>query len=158
MAATCPPVRVSSTDGSLSACGQQTLNDTAPGSGNTPTAAPQSASVYGGNLYVGTTAGPMLLTIAVDGTVTPLYTPTFCSVYVSPPPVISSCTIDGAATSPTQTPLNGFAFNNGYAYVSGYGHSGGIGVCKVEASGILDNCVNSSDPGLTGSYGGLAVH
>ena len=58
--------------------------------------------------------------------------------------------------TPVQTPVDGFAFNNGYAYVSGYGNGGGIGICTLEASGIIDNCVNSSSP--TGIYGGMAIH
>jgi hypothetical protein len=150
---------VSPTDGSLSACTQQTLNNTAPGGGNTPPlkpAAPRSASVYGGTLYIGTTAGPMLLTIAGDGTVTPVVGSPFCSLA----PVITSCTIDGVATSPTQTPLNGLAFNNGYAYVSGVGNGGGIGICTIEASGILDKCVTSPDllVAVPAIFGGLAVH
>jgi len=139
---------VSASDGSLSACTQATLSGTAPGNGNTPTAAPRSASVYGGNLYIGTIASIIILPIAADGTVAVMYPCPFTTG--------SSCTIDGVG--PVQSTINGFAFNNGHAYVSGYGGGGGIGICTIEASGILDNCVTSADPGLTGYYGGMAVH
>jgi hypothetical protein len=139
---------VSPTDGSLSACTQATLSGTAPGNGNTPTAAPRSASVYGGNLYIGTIASIMILPIAGDGTVTVNYPCPFTTG--------TSCTIDGVG--PVQSTVNGFAFNNGYAYVSGYGGGGGIGICTIEASGIMDNCLTSSDPFLNGSYGGMTVH
>jgi hypothetical protein len=144
---------VSAIDGTLSACTQATLDGTAPGGGNTPNASPRSAAVYGGNLYMGTTAGDMILPIGGNGTVTPLYSPTFCSLTPG-----TSCTIDGnVPTAPTQTPLSGFAFNNGYAYVAGFGGVGGIGICTFEAStGVLDNCTTS--PSLTGYYGGMAVH
>ncbi len=141
-------------DGTLFPCTQQTLDGTAPGGGNTPNASPRSTSVYGGNLYIGTTAGNMILPIAGDGTVTPVYSPTFCSLTPG-----TSCTIDGVPppSSPVQTPLTGFAFNNGYAYVAGLGHGGGVGICTIETSGVLDNCVNSPTPSLSG-YGGIAVH
>ena len=55
---------VSSIDGSLSACSQQTLNGTDPAGGNTPSANPSGVSVYGGNLYIGTNAGVLILPIA----------------------------------------------------------------------------------------------
>ena len=99
------------------------------------------------------TAGDMILPIAGNGTVTPLYSPTFCSLTPG-----TLCTIDGnVPTAPTQTPLSGFAFNNGFAYVAGFGGGGGIGICTFEAStGVLDNCTTS--PSLTGYYGGMAVH
>jgi len=139
-------------DGTLFPCTQQTLDGTAPGGGNTPNASPRSASVYGGNLYIGTNAGNMILPIAGDGTVTPIYSPNFCSLTPG-----TSCTIDGSASSPLQTPLTGFAFNNGYAYVAGYGNGGGIGICTIETSGVLDHCVSSPNPTLRG-YGGIAVH
>jgi hypothetical protein len=148
---------VSSVDGSLSACNQATLNGTAPGGGNTPSASPRSASVNGGNLYIGTTAGDMFLPIAGDGTVAPLYSPTFCSLTPG-----TSCTIDGDGmvftSIPHQTPITGFAFNNGFAYVAGFGSGGGIGVCTIETTGVLDNCVTSSNAFLNTIYGGLAVH
>jgi hypothetical protein len=147
---TCP---VSAVDGSLSACTQATLNGTAPGGGNTPSASPRSASIYGGNLYIGTTAGDMILPIT-NGTVTLLYSPTFCSLTPG-----TSCTIDGnVASAPLQTPITGFGFNNGYAYVSGLGGAGGIAVCTIETTGVLDNCVNTTTPNISGYYGGMAVH
>ncbi len=136
---------VSSIDGSLSACAQQTLNGTTPAGGNTPNSSPRSASVYGGNLYTGTKAGVLILPIAGDGTVTVDYP---CSLTIG-----TSCTDD---TASVQTPVTGFAFNNGYAYVGGFGSGGGIGICTIEASGLLDNCLTS--PSLTGYYGGVAVH
>jgi hypothetical protein len=148
---------VSSIDGSLSTCIQATLDGTAPGGGNTPNSSPRSASVYVGNLYIGSTAGDMILPIAGDGTVTPLYSPTFCSLTPG-----TSCTIDGHGTDftsiPHQTPITGFGFNNGYAYVSGYGGGGGIGICTIEASGILDQCTTSPNAFLNGYYGGMAIH
>ena len=148
---------VSSLDGSLSACTQITLDGTAPSNGNTPSASPRSVSVYGGNLYIGTHAGDMILPIASDGTVTPVYSPTFCSLTPG-----TSCTIDGDGnnftTVPHQTPITGFGFNNGYAYVSGYGGGGGIGICTIEATGVLDNCVKSLNSFLNGYYGGMAIH
>ena len=52
---------VSPTDGSLSACTQTTLIGTDPAGGNTPHAYPRSAYVYGGNLYLGTFAGVLIL-------------------------------------------------------------------------------------------------
>ena len=147
---------VSSIDGTLSACTQATLNGTAPGGGNT-NAAPRSASVNGGNLYIGTTAGDMILPIAGNGTVTPIYSPTYCSLTPG-----TSCTIDGDGSNftsiPHQTPITGFAFNNGHAYVAGFGGGGGIGICTIESTGVLDNCVTSTNTFLTGVYGGLAVH
>jgi hypothetical protein len=54
--------------------------------------------------------------------------------------------------------LSGFAFNNGYAYVAGFGGGGGIGICTIEASGVLDQCATSTNSFLTGYYGGMAVH
>jgi len=148
---------VSSIDGSLSACTQTTLDGTAPGNGNTPNASPRSVSVYGGNLYIGTTAGDMILPIASDGTVTPIYAPNFCSLTPG-----TSCTIDGDGpvftSVPHQTPITGFGFNNGYAYVAGFGGGGGIGICTIEASGILDQCTTSPNAFLNGYYGGMAIH
>jgi len=138
---------VSPIDGSLSACAQATLNGTTPAGGNTPYASPRSVSVYGGNLYVGTKAGILILPIAVDGSVTVEYP---CSLTVG-----TSCTDD---TASLQTPVTGFGFNNGYAYVSGYGGGGGIGICTIEASGIVDNCVKSPNSFLNGYYGGMAIH
>jgi hypothetical protein len=135
---------VSPTDGSLSACTQTTLIGTDPGGGNTPHAYPRSAYVYGGNLYLGTFAGVLILPIAGDGTVTVNYP---CSLTTG-----TSCTIDNAEPGE----VRGFAFNNGYAYLSGYGSGGGIAICKIEASGILDQCAIS--PSLQGYYGGMAVH
>jgi hypothetical protein len=137
---------VSPTDGSLSACTQTTLIGTDPGGVNTPHAYPRSAHVYGGNLYLGTFAGILILPIASDGTVTVNYP---CSLTTG-----TSCTIEGAG--PGQTEVRGFAFNNGYAYLSGYGSGGGIAICTIEASGILDPCAIS--PSLQGYYGGMAVH
>jgi hypothetical protein len=64
----------------------------------------------------------------------------------------TSCTIDDAKPGE----VRGIAFNNGYAYLSGYGSGGGIAICKIEASGILDQCAISSS--LQGYYGGMAVH
>ncbi len=138
---------VSAVDGSLSACTQTTLSGTTPAGGNTPAAAPRSASVYGGNLYLGTKAGILILPIAGNGTVTVNYP---CSLTAG-----TSCTDD---TASTRTPVTGMAFNNGYAYVAGYGGGGHIGICTIEASGIVDNCTTSANPFLTGYYGGLAVH
>ncbi len=136
---------VSSMDGSLSACTQQTLIGTDPGNTLTTTA-PRSTYVYGGNLYVGTGAGTLILPIAGDGTVTVNYP---CSTTIG-----TSCTIE--EDTPAQTAVFGFAFNNGYAYASGFG-AFGIGICTIEASGILDNCATS--PSLSAFfYGGIAVH
>jgi hypothetical protein len=132
-------------DGSLFPCTQATLAGTTPAGGNTPTAAPRSVSVYGGNLYIGTKAGVLILPIAGDGTVTVNYP---CSLMVG-----TSCTDEG--TAPAQTPVTGFAFDNGYAYVPGYGSGGGVGICTIAPSGLLTNCATS--PSLTGYYGGLAV-
>jgi hypothetical protein len=137
---------VSPTDGSLSACTQTTLIGTDPLGGNTPHAYPRSAYVYGGNLYLGTLAGILILPIANDGSVTVNYP---CSLTTG-----TSCTIEGA--EPGQTEVQGFAFNNGYAYLSGYGSGGGIAICTIEASGILDQCAISAS--LQGYYGGMAVH
>ena len=78
---------VSPTDGTLSACTQATLIGTDPGGGNTPHAHPRSAAVFGGNLYVGTFAGVLILPIAGDGTVTVNYP---CSTTIG-----TSCTIEG---------------------------------------------------------------
>jgi hypothetical protein len=137
---------VSSVDGSLSACSQATLTGTNYyDATHTQNAAPRSASVYGGNLYIGMYAGVLYLPIAIDGTVTVTYP---CQITTG-----TSCTLD---TAPVQTPVTGLAFNNGHAYVSGGGGGGGIGICTIEASGIIDNCVTS--PSLTGNYGGVAVH
>ncbi len=142
---------VSSTDGSLSACTQQTLIGTDP-SNTLTTTAPRSAYVYGGNLYVGTGAGTLILPIAGDGTVTVPVAPATCSA--STTIVTSPCTIEEG--TPAQSAVFGFAFNNGYAYASGYGALG-IGICTIEASGILDNCATS--PALAAFYyGGIAVH
>jgi len=133
---------VSALDGSLSACTHQTLvlTDALNTLGSTT---PRSAYVYGGNLYVGTNAGTLILPIT-SGTVTVTYP---CSTTVG-----TSCTIDYA---PAQSAVYGFAFHNGYAYASGFGGGGGIGICTIEASGIVDKC-SSSFPGT--NYGGLAVN
>lgn len=144
---------VSPTNGTLSACTQTTLTGTDPRSSSSTPASPRSVSVYGGNLYIGAAASPLILPIASDGTVT-------VTIPCSTTPG-TSCTID--TIGPVQTPVTGFAFNNGYAYAGGYGHGGGIGICKIEASGMLDNCVTSApNPSLQGNYkgyfGGLAVH
>jgi len=139
---------VSSIDGSLSGCVQTTLIGTNPDAGKTANAAPRSAAVYGGYLYIGAIAGPMILPIAGDGTVSVTYPCSFTPA--------TSCTIDPAG--PVQSTVNSFSFNNGYAYVSGYGGGGGVGICTIEASGILGSCVTSRDPLLTGSYGGMAIH
>jgi hypothetical protein len=136
---------VSPIDGSLFGCTQATLNNSAPLGGNTPNSSPRSASVYGGNLFIGTTASIMILPIAGDGTVTVNYP---CALTTTG----TSCTIDGIG--PVQTPVTGLAFNNGHAYASGAGSGGGIGVCTIEASGIIDSCTTN----LTGYYGGMAVH
>jgi hypothetical protein len=137
---------VSSVDGSLSACTQTTLTGTNYyDATHTHSAAPRSASVYGGNLYIGMYAGVLYLPIAADGTVTVTYP---CQITTG-----TSCTLD---TGLVQTPANGFVFNNGYAYASGYGGGGGVGICTIEASGLLDKCTTSSS--LTGYYGGMAVH
>jgi hypothetical protein len=142
---------VSAVDGTLSGCSQQTLNNTTPMGGNTPVASPRSVKAYGGNLYIGTGAGVLLLPIQSDGSVKVTY----------PCPYSTgagvTCVDD---TVPLQTPLTGIAFNNGYAYVSGYGNSGagGVAVCKVEATGYLDQCTTSATPGTPAYYGALAVH
>jgi hypothetical protein len=142
---------VSSIDGSLSACTQQTLIGTDPGNTLTTTA-PRSTYVYGTNLYVGTGAGTLILPIANDGTVTVPVAPATCSA--STTIVTSPCTIE--ENIPAQSAVFGFAFNNGYAYASGFG-AFGIGICTIEASGILDNCASS--PSLSAFYyGGIAVH
>jgi hypothetical protein len=143
---------VSSINGSLSACTQQTLIGTDPGNTLTTTA-PRSAYVYGGNLYVGTGAGTLILPIASDGTVTVPVAPATCSA--STTIVTSPCTIE--ENMPAQSAVSGFAFNNGYAYASGYGALG-IGICTIEASGILgNNC--PTRPNLSAFYyGGIAVH
>ncbi len=142
---------VSQSDGSLSACTQQTLIGTDPGNTSTTTA-PRGVYVYGGNLYVGTGAGTLILPIAGDGTVNVPVAPAMCSA--STTNVTSPCTIE--ESTPAQSAVFGFAFNNGYAYASGFG-SLGIGICTVETSGILDNCATSS---ILNSfyYGGIAVH
>ena len=139
---------VSPVDGSLSGCAQTTLIGTNPSAGKTANASPRSVAVYGGDLYIGAIAGPMILPIAGDGTVTVTYP---CSFTPATP-----CTID--PTGPVQSTVNGFSFDNGYAYVSGSGGGGGVGICAIEASGILGNCVTSSDPLLTGYFGGMAFH
>jgi hypothetical protein len=143
---------VSAVDGTLSACSQQSLNDTAPGGGNTPTAAPKSVTAYGGNLYIGTTAAILLLPINSDGSVTIPTSPATCQF----PPSGNACTIDVVP----QTPVASAAFNHGYAYVSGNGNSGngGVGVCTVESSGLLDHCTTGTSPTTPVFYGGLAVH
>jgi hypothetical protein len=150
---------VSSIDGSLSNCTQQTLIGTDPGNTLTTTA-PSSAYVYGDNLYVGTGAGTLILPIAGDGTVTvpaaspPTNPPTAAQCSASTTIVSSPCTIE--ENTPAQSAVFGFAFNNGYAYASGFGALG-IGICTIEASGILDNCATS--PSLSAFYyGGIAVH
>jgi len=138
---------VSSVDGSLSACTQQTLIGTDP-SNTIHMTTPRSAYVYRNNLYVGTHAGTLILPIAGDGTVTVPVAPATCSAsttIVTPP-----CTIE--ENTPANSAVYGFAFNNGYAYGSGQL----IDICKIEASGILDNCVTS--PSLSGFYGDIAVH
>ena len=141
---------VSAMDGTLSGCTQQSLNNTTPLGGNTPVAAPRSVSAYGGNLYVGTGAAILMLPIASDGSVTVPVLPATCVLAPG-----TSCTIDVVP----QTPVTAAAFNNGYGYVSGYGNStGGVGVCKIEASGLLDNCTTGASPTTPGYYGGLAVH
>ena len=137
---------VSAADGTLSGCTQQTLDGT--DALNTPgSTSPRSTNVYGGNLYVGTNAGTLILPIA-GGSVTVTYP---CLTAVG-----TSCTIEYA---PVQTAVYGFAFNNGYAYASGFGGGGGIGICTITAAtGILANCATSPTlPGPT-DYGGLAVH
>jgi hypothetical protein len=145
--------------GSLFGCAQTTLNGSAPGAGNTPHAAPRSAYVNGGNLYLGTNAGIMMLPIANDGSVTINYP---CSVWDGTTGTGTSCTIDGASSAPVQSPVTGLVFNNGFAYVAGFGGGGGIAICTVEStgaqSGLLDNCVTSGNASLTGYFGGLAVH
>jgi hypothetical protein len=102
-------------------------------------------------LYIGTGAGVLLLPIQPDGSVIVMYP---CP-YAAGPGV--TCVDD---LPPLQTPMTGFAFNNGYAYVAGFGNggAGGVGVCKVEASGYLDNCSTGTSPGTPAVYGGLAVH
>jgi hypothetical protein len=142
---------VSAVDGTLTCCTQQSLNNTTPLGGNTPVAAPRSVSVYGGNLYVGTGAAILMLPIASDGSVAVPVLPATCVLAPG-----TSCTIDVVP----QTPVTAAAFNNGYGYVSGYGNSGagGVGVCKIEASGLLDNCITGASPNTPGYYGGLAVH
>jgi hypothetical protein len=142
---TCP---IDPTDGSFASCSKVTLVGSAPGGGNTPNASPRSATVFGGNLYIGTHASIMILPIATDGTVTVNYP---CALNTPG----TSCTIDGMG--PVQTPVTGLAFNNGFAYAGGFGGGGGISVCTIEASGFLDKCVKSSSP-PSADYGGMAVH
>jgi len=144
---------VNSGDGSLSPCSQQSLNATAPLGGNTPASTPSGVAVYGGNLYVGTKAGDLILPIT-GGAVTVTYP---CPLTYTPG---QTCTDDGnVASAPAQTPVIGFAFNNGFGYATGYGGGGGIGVCTLEASGgVLDNCQTSGNAFLTGHYGGMAIH
>jgi hypothetical protein len=142
---------VSPTDGTLSVCTQQSLNDTTPLGGNTPVAAPRSASAYGGNLYVGTHAAVLLFPIGADGAVTVPVPPVTCSLALG-----TSCTIDVVP----QTPVVSTAFNNGYGYISGFGGGGGggVGVCRLEPNGLLDNCITGASPPRPAFYGGLAVH
>jgi hypothetical protein len=142
---------VSPTDGTLSGCTQQSLNNTTPLGGNTPVASPRSVSAYGGNLYVGTGAAILMLPIALDGSVTVPVLPATCVLAPG-----TSCTIDVVP----QTPVTSAAFSNGYGYVSGFGNSGagGVGVCKIEANGLLDNCITGASPSTPAFYGGLAVH
>jgi hypothetical protein len=140
---------VSSIDGSLSGCAQTTLSGTNPNAGKTANAAPRSAAVYGGDLYIGAIAGSIMLPIAGDGTVAVTYP---CSVT----PAASSCTID--PVGPVQSTVNGFSFSNGYAYVSEYGAGGGVGICNIGFYGNLDNCVTSPNSFLNGVYAGIAVH
>lgn len=149
---------VNATDGTLSGCTQQSLNDTTPLGGNTPVAAPRSAAVYGGNLYVGTHAAILLFPIATNGAVTVPTPPATCVLTPG-----TSCTINpypppapGVPGGVSQTPVLSIAFNNGYGYVSGYGGGGGVGVCKRELNGLLDHCVTASSP--HGYYGAMAVH
>jgi len=145
---------VSPSDGTLSSCTQQTLIGTDPGGNNTSTTtAPSSTYVYGGNLYVGTGAGTLILPIANDGTVTVPVAPATCSA--STTIVTSPCTIE--ENMPAQSPVSGFAFNNGYAYASGYGALS-IGICTIEASGILGNNCPPSPNVSAFYYGGIAVH
>jgi hypothetical protein len=66
----------------------------------------------------------------------------------------TSCTIDVVP----QTPVVSTAFNNGYGYLSGFGGGGGVGVCRLEANGLLDNCITGASPNRPGNYGQLAVH
>ncbi|MGC1386716.1 MAG: hypothetical protein WA807_01775 [Steroidobacteraceae bacterium] len=143
---------VNSTDGTLPACTQQTLDGSAPGGGNTPNSSPTSATVYGGNVYIGTHASIMItpISVALGGNLVANYACPLASISGT----ITPCVIDDLG--PVQTPVAGLAFNNGYAYTSGYGHGGGIGICTVEASGIVDKCATSSSP--TGDFGGMAVH
>jgi hypothetical protein len=41
-------------------------------------------------------------------------------------------------------------------YLSGYGSGRGIAICRIEASGILDQ--RAINPSLQGYYGAMAVH
>ena len=143
---------VSPTDGTLSGCTQQSLNNTTPLGGNTPVAAPRSVTAYAGNLYVGTGAAILMLAIAPDGSVTVPTLPATCQL----PPSANSCTIDVVP----QTPVVSAAFNNGYGYVSGYGNggAGGVSVCTIESNGLLDNCTTGASPNTPANYSGLAVH
>jgi len=134
-------------DGSLFPCSQQALVGTTPAGGNTPNAFPRAVSAYGGNLYVGTNAGTLILPINGSGAVAVGYP---CSLVVG-----TSCTDD---LFPAQSPATGFAFDNGYAYVAGFGSGGGVGKCTIEASGILDQCVTSPSLPAGIFYGGLATH
>jgi hypothetical protein len=115
------------------------------------TGRPAQREGQGGNLYIGTGAGVLPPPIQNDGSVKVTYPCPYCPA----PGVV--CVDD---TAPLQTPLTGIAFNNGYAYVSGYGNSGnrGVAVCKVEASGYLDQCTTGASPGFPADYGALAVH
>ncbi len=142
-------------DGTFSACAQQTLDGSAPGGGNTPNSTPTSATVYGGNVYMGTHASILItpISVAVGGTLVSNYPCAYGSVSGT----VTPCAIDDKG--PVQTPVAGLVFNNGYAYASGYGSGGGIGICTVEASGIVDTCATSpSLPSGSGNYGGMAIH
>jgi hypothetical protein len=141
---------VNPADGTLSGCIETTLIGTDPAGGNTPHAYPRSASIYGGNLYIGTLAGILVLPIASNGSVTVNYP---CSTTTG-----TSCTIE--SSGPGQTEVSGFAFSNGYAYFGGYGidPGGGVGICTIEASGLLEQCVISLELKGSAYYGAMAVH
>ena len=141
---------VNPADGTLSGCTETTLIGTDPAGGNTPHASPRSVSIYGGNLYIGTYAGILVLPIASNGSVMVNYP---CSTTTG-----TSCTIE--SSGPGQTEVSGIAFSNGYAYIGGYGiePGGGVGICAIEASGLLEQCVISPELKGSGYYGGMAVH
>jgi hypothetical protein len=90
------------------------------------------------------------LPIASNGSVTVNYP---CSTTTG-----TSCTIENSG--PGQSEVSGLAFSNGYAYIGGYGiePGGGVGICTIEASGLLEQCAIS--PELEGSayFGAMAVH